>query len=439
MKTPTKRRAAIIAGAAVLAVAIPSAAFAANAASAAPLEGKLTIDTSSTWYAGGQFVLKNTTTDKQDWKLQFTVPEGTFQNSSSWSVDAEIVGDRVTLTPKNGALAAGQSEYISFGVSGDGSGAISVEGCDLNGASVDGCSAGGGEEDAEKPCTPTKLTADAVDSSTIHVMWEHSTDNVAVAGYRIYQDGVLAKELPGNMRMTNITGLAAGTSYDYEVEAFDAAGNLSDRTEVVTGTTAGEPVEDTEAPTAPTGVSAKATGPRTVDVAWTAATDNVGVTQYLVADGKGGETRVSGDATSATLVGLEPETSYAVMVFALDAAGNSSSGSQIIAVDTSEDIPVEPGAGTPTNFTAAAGIYQDGSITMHRLQLGWTPAEATKRYEIYIDGVYAQTLLIGSDQAAAQKRNVELGTAGGTHTVKLRAQLADGSWSSFTPELTVAG
>lgn len=438
MKTPTKRRAAIIAGAAVLAVAIPSAAFAANAASAAPLEGKLTIDTSSTWYAGGQFVLKNTTTDQQDWKLQFTVPEGTFQNSSSWSVDAEIVGERVTLTPKNGALAAGQSEYISFGVSGDGSGAISVEGCDLNGASVDGCSAGGGEEDAEKPSTPTKLTADAVDSSTIHVMWEHSTDNVAVAGYRIYQDGVLAKELPGNMRMTNITGLAAGTSYDYEVEAFDAAGNLSDRTDVVTGTTAGAPVEDTEAPSDVTQITAKATGPRTVEVSWGAASDNIGVSSYTIGDGKGGTTTVDGSKTSATINGLLPETTYVFSVHAADAAGNTG-GSALAGATTLEDVVVEPGTGTPTNFTAAAGTYQDGSTTMHRLQLGWTPAEATKRYEIYIDGVYAQTLLIGADQAAAQKRNVELGTAGGTHTVKLRAQLADGSWSSFTPELTVAG
>lgn len=437
MKTPNKRRAAIIAGVAGLAIALPTAAFAATAASASPLEGALTIDSSSTWYASGQFVLKNTTTEKQDWKLQFTVPEGSFQNSSSWNIDATVVGDQVTLTPKNGGLAGGQSEHISFGVAGDGTGKLSLEGCDLNGSGVAGCSAADGEEDTEKPSTPANLTADTVDSSTIHVMWEHSTDNVKVAGYRIIQDGDVVKELPGNMRMTNITDLAAGTSYDYEVEAFDAAGNVSDRTDVVTGTTAGAPVEDAEAPTAPTGFSAQATGPRTVDVAWTASTDNVGIAHYLVVDGNGGETKVSGSATSATLTGLQPDTDYAMMVHAIDAAGNSSGSSEIVPVHTHEDVVVEPGTGTPTDFTAAAGSYQDGQATLHRLKLGWTPAEATKRYEIYIDGAYAQTLLIGSDQAAPQTRNVELGTDGGTHTVKLRAQLADGSWSAFTPELTV--
>ncbi|MGG7465191.1 fibronectin type III domain-containing protein [Plantibacter sp. YIM 135347] len=436
MKTPNKRRAAIIAGVAGLAIALPSAAFAATAASASPLEGALTIDSSSTWYASGQFVLKNTTTEKQDWTLQFTVPEGSFQNSSSWNIDATVVGDQVTLTPKNGGLAGGQSEHISFGVAGDGTGKLVLEGCDLNGSDVAGCSAGDGEEDTEKPSTPTNLTADTVDSSTIHVMWEHSTDNVKVAGYRIVQDGDVVKELPGNMRMTNITGLAAGTSYDYEVEAFDAADNVSDRTDVVTGTTAGAPVEDTEAPSDVTEIAAKATGPRTVDVTWGAATDNVGVTSYVINDGKGGSKTVSGSATSETITGLLPETDYVFSVHPVDAAGNTG-GSQLAHATTLEDVVVEPGTGTPTDFTAAAGTYQDGSTTMHRLKLGWTPADATKRYEIYIDGVYAQTLLIGSDQAAPQKRNVELGSESGTHTVKLRAQLADGSWSAFTPELSV--
>ena len=75
-------------------------------------------------------------------------------------------------------------------------------------------------------------------------------------------------------------GLAASTTYRYQVRAVDAAGNLSAYSSIATATTpAGG---DTTAPSAPTGLSATAISATRIDLGWTASTDNVGVTGYRV-------------------------------------------------------------------------------------------------------------------------------------------------------------
>ena len=61
--------------------------------------------------------------------------------------------------------------------------------------------------------------------------------------------------------------------------ARDAAGNTSGASAIASATVA--PPQDTAKPTPPTGLTASATG-STVNLAWTAATDAVGVTGYAV-------------------------------------------------------------------------------------------------------------------------------------------------------------
>ena len=69
------------------------------------------------------------------------------------------------------------------------------------------------------------------------------------------------------------TGLATG-SYFYKVTAEDAAGNLSAASNEATAT-----VADATPPTAPGSLAASVAG-STVNLSWTAATDNVGVSRY---------------------------------------------------------------------------------------------------------------------------------------------------------------
>jgi len=86
----------------------------------------------------------------------------------------------------------------------------------------------GSASDTTAPTTPTSLTASAVSSSQINLSWNASTDNVGVAGYKIYQNGgttPIATVTSGTVYQN--TGLTASTTYSYTVVAYDAAGNTS--------------------------------------------------------------------------------------------------------------------------------------------------------------------------------------------------------------------
>ncbi len=76
------------------------------------------------------------------------------------------------------------------------------------------------------------------------------------------------------------TGLAAGTSYSYEVRAYDAVGNLGPFSSVFTATT--QASGDTQPPSAPGTLSASVVSAGEIDLSWGAATDNVGVTGYQI-------------------------------------------------------------------------------------------------------------------------------------------------------------
>jgi chitodextrinase len=120
------------------------------------------------------------------------------------------------------------------------------------------------------------------------------------------------------------TGLSNGTTYRYRVRARDAANNLSAYSNVASAST------DVTPPTAPTALAALATSSSQINLVWTASTDDVGVTAYLVERCAGALctnfaqiATVSGTTYSDT--GLAPTTSYTYRVRARDAAGNLSS------------------------------------------------------------------------------------------------------------------
>lgn len=89
---------------------------------------------------------------------------------------------------------------------------------------------------------------------------------------------------------------------------------------------------DTQAPTAPTNLSASNLTQTTVDLSWNAATDNVGVTEYAVY--QGGSLLGSTANTSAQITGLSDNSSYTFSVKAKDAAGNTSGSSNSVSVQT---------------------------------------------------------------------------------------------------------
>ena len=80
------------------------------------------------------------------------------------------------------------------------------------------------------------------------VEWKASTDNVGVTGYNVYADGKLAETVKGDVLTAELKDLKAGTEYTIEVEAFDAAGNKSEKASVKATTKEGK---TPETPTTP--------------------------------------------------------------------------------------------------------------------------------------------------------------------------------------------
>ncbi|HSR89628.1 MAG TPA: DUF4038 domain-containing protein [Candidatus Udaeobacter sp.] len=94
---------------------------------------------------------------------------------------------------------------------------------------------------------------------------------------------------------------------------------------------------DTQAPTVPTNLSANAVSASQINLAWTAATDNVGVTGYKIF--RDGVQIATTAATSFSNTGLTPSTDYSYTVAAFDAAGNTSALS-ISANATTQALPI---------------------------------------------------------------------------------------------------
>ena len=98
---------------------------------------------------------------------------------------------------------------------------------------------GGSSGDTTPPGAPTGVFSSATTTSSVAVSWIAATDNVAIAGYRVYRNGVLVGTVASNFTFLNDVGLASGTTYTYTVAAFDAAGNSTTSSPFYVTTTGG--------------------------------------------------------------------------------------------------------------------------------------------------------------------------------------------------------
>ncbi|MDG4716635.1 endonuclease [Winogradskyella marincola] len=91
---------------------------------------------------------------------------------------------------------------------------------------------------------------------------------------------------------------------------------------------------DTEAPTAPTNLVVTNEASTSINISWTASTDNVSVESYDVYVDGVFNTNVT--ATAANIINLTPETTYSFYVIAIDTSGNESSQSNAVNGTTTE-------------------------------------------------------------------------------------------------------
>jgi hypothetical protein len=183
--------------------------------------------------------------------------------------------------------------------------------------------------DVTPPSAPV-VHVDAVTSFTVTVSWGQSVDNVGVPAYVLYMNGF---PLQGAVSPITLVDLVCGLSYTIGVEAVDAAGNHSTRTNVSAvpkpcgSGGGGGGTTDTTRPTTPAGLAATAPGQTSLLLSWSASSDNVGVTGYRLY--QGGNQVGTAAGTSYTFTGLTCGTSYTLGVAAVDAAQNVSTTSTV--------------------------------------------------------------------------------------------------------------
>jgi chitodextrinase len=217
------------------------------------------------------------------------------------------------------------------------------------------------EPDTTPPSDPTGLST-SVTATAITLAWTAAGDNVGVAGYGMQLDGHQVGTAQGESYA--FTGLACGTTYTVGVQAYDATGNGSDVASVV-ATTGACPIADSTKPTTPADLRTTAAERTTISLAWTAATDNVGVEGYGVYVGSSlvGST----SSTTFTVIGLTCGTSYTFSVVAYDAAGNRSAKTQVAAGTASCPAPDTSPPSVPGGFAVAASSQTSMTLT-------WNPS-----------------------------------------------------------------
>ncbi|MFC3686900.1 lectin [Aquipuribacter hungaricus] len=187
----------------------------------------------------------------------------------------------------------------------------------------------GAAADAVAPTVPGSPRVADLRCTSVRFSWTASTDAVGVVAYDVYHDGQLITSVPATVLATTVA-VEPGVRWGLYVNARDAAGNVSQASTTVPVTPPPCSTDSTP-PSAPTGLRATAAG-TSVQLTWTASTDDVAVTAYDVyRDGTRVATVTEPRATDA---GLAASTAYGYAVAARDAQGNVSTRSATVRVTT---------------------------------------------------------------------------------------------------------
>jgi chitodextrinase len=254
-----------------------------------------------------------------------------------------------------------------------------------------------------------------------------------VTGYDIYRDGSTTPlaTVPGSKLTYTDTAVVQTTSYSYTVDAFDAAGNHSAKSAPATVNT-----PDISPPSVPTGLAATTTTMPSVTLTWNASTDNVAVTGYTIYRGGTKLGTVSASTLTYKDTAVAGLTTYSYTVDAFDAAGNHSSQSAPLSVNTPDSTPPSVPTGLTATFVASTP----------KVDLAWNASAdnvGVTGYTIYRNGSVLTTVsgstLTYSDTAivisATYVYTVDAFDAAGNHSAQsASAAVNPGVYTAMPPK-----
>ncbi len=278
----------------------------------------------------------------------------------------------------------------------------------------------GGSGDTQAPTVPANLQVTSTTSSQIAFAWSASSDNVGIARYDVYHNGVLV----GSPLATNYvaTGLSASTTYTFTVRACDAAGNCSAQSTPLIATTQ-------QGSSAAQGIEVSG-GIATLyfnDAGWSGGWNYLCLGEHCVSGTKVGG-RWQRTITEQTIaIGA----SYAIQIKIQNAS--SSGGQYISPMTTVVATGAGGGGGTDTTSPTVPTGLRTTSTTTSSIALAWNAATdnvAVTKYEVYRAGVRiaSPTVTTFTDTGLA---------AGTTYSYSVRACDAAGNCSAQSSALGV--
>lgn len=308
--------------------------------------------------------------------------------------------------------------------------------------------------DTTPPSTPQDFVVKSSTSAAIVTSWSASTDTggSGLAGYHLYRNGALIST--GTETSFEDPTVSDSTHYTYAVDAYDVAGNTSDRATLTASTAT---PSDATAPTVPTNLAAKSSASGRIDLSWKASTDTggSGIAGYYV--------RRNSSIVSPLIVGttfadttVVAGSQYTYDIIAVDGAKNTSSPSKTVVITTARVTdttpPSVPGGVAalavgssqvniswhPSSDTGGSGlvgynVYRDGTkLTANAPTIGDTYGDATVQSgRTY---VYTVTAIDRSGNESARSESTSVSTPTADSQVLLSDTFQQGA-SNWTTEL----
>jgi len=233
---------------------------------------------------------------------------------------------------------------------------------------------------ASAPVAPTNLKATGVSSSSIKVTWTDSSANET--GFTVWRwdsQWVKIGTVSANTTSYTDTGLKAGTSYFYQVGAYNSAGTTY-AASYVNGTTTASVAS---APVAPTNLKATGVSSSSIKVTWTDSSANeTGFTVWRWDNSQWVKIgTVSANTTSYTDTGLKAGTTYFYYVAAYNSAGTTYAASYVSGTTSSggytKPYILKQGCtftlytdyGTSTATSSSSGGWSSSTITSGGIQI----------------------------------------------------------------------
>ncbi len=305
--------------------------------------------------------------------------------------------------------------------------------------------------DTTGPDAPTGLVAaftvkdpNNTNNPSVKLTWNATKDNYCVNHYDIYRDLAKIARVPATsdpnvpcpqqipLTYTDMT-VGANKTVKYLVQGVDPTGNTSNSSNQVQLTT------DTMPPTAATNLYVTRTNEFSVGIAWTAATDNYGVTSYdIYRNNLFLANQSAATGTSYSSEGLQPCTAYTYKVVAKDAVGNVAPDSNVVPATTTA------GSGTCDDTAPSVPSNLKGTaISPTQVNLTWGASKDDKGvagYNIYLHGssdVFATVTKLSWGQSGLAPGSTNYYTVRAFDT---KGQLSEGSTVTVvTPASTSSG